>query len=361
MANYDKFFGSKEEQEKFIEDLKRNSEILGLITENPSLRRFLKNKGINMFGILEINILKNILLLSINIESYDRRFQKYLQNPDITFFSEINTLIQNCLEKSKSTTKKILSLFLSQTSIYHLKKVRTNIKWTNLFNDKIFNIIEKFQIQHPFNLKEFSEEVTTGAKETQERSKNLNQYPDEFEKVTEKITNEIKNNRESTRFISGMIRALFELFNNSLKPLERYFSEGLPAKWHYQGPSTRGQKCCWIKDYLNPILFPPQASKYKSIRIVFEDWFFKHIEKLRHFESHSEKDIVQDKLEDEIYKVKIKENRQYRVHEYTLQELESYFEKSHDFLLLTKHLVARKFYENNDSLIDYLFEPYKFE
>ena len=116
-----------------------------------------------------------------------------------------------------------------------------------------------------------------------------------------------------------------------------------------------------LQDYLNPLLFPSYASKYKSIKLIFEDWFFRYIEKLRHFESHSEKDIIQDKLEDEIYKVKVKENRQYRVHEYTLQELESYFEQSYDFLLLTKHLIARKFYENDDSLIDYLLKPYKFD
>lgn len=361
MANFNKFFGSREEQEQFIEDLKINSEILGLVADNPNLSRFLKSKGIDMFGILEINILKDILLFSINIESYDRRFQKYLQNPDITFFSEINTLLQNCVEKSKTTTTEILSWLLNQTSIYHLKKVRTNIKWTTLFNDRIFNLIEKFLVQHPFNLMEFMKEVSIVAKETQERSKKLNQYPDEFEKVAEKIINEIKNNRESTRFLSGMIRALFELLNNNLKPLKNYFSESLSAKWHYQGPSYRGQECCWIIDYLNPKLFTSQASKYKSIKIVFEDWFFRHIEKLRHFESHSEKDMIQDKLEDEIYKVKVKENKQYIHQEYTLQELESYFEQSYDFLLLTKHLIARKFYENDDSLIDYLLKPYKID
>lgn len=366
MVNFDKFFDSKEEEEQFIEGLKSNSKIFGLITENINLRSFLKSKGIQMFGKLEIGILKSILLSSINIESYDRRFQKYLQNPDITFFTELNSLIQLCFEKGKPKTAEILSRFLNQTSIYHLIKVNPNIKWSTLFNNTVFDLIEKFQSQDPFNSKEFMEIFSKAAQETQERSKSLNQYPDEFEKVAEKIINEIKNNWESSRFISGMIRALFELFNGHLKPLERYFSERFSAKWHYQGPSYKGSsyrdhKCCWIKDYLNPILFHAQASKYNSIKFVFIDWFFRYIEKLRHFTSHSEKDIIQDKLEDEIYKVKVRENGKYSVYEYTLQELESYFEQSYDFLLLTKHLIARKFYENDDQMIQYLFKPYNFD
>jgi len=359
MANFDNKFGSKEGQKQLMEDLKSNSEILGLVIENPNLRYFLKSKGLKVFGELETKFLPYILLSSINIESYDRRFQKYLQNSDITFFSELNTLMNYCTDKSKKTTLEILNQILNQSSIYQLKKDNTDIKMTFLFNYKISNLIEKYTSQHPLNLKEFMQEVYLVAKETQEKSINLNKYPNEFEKVAENVINEIKNNWECTRFLSGMIRAFFELLNNNLKPLKNYFSERFSAKWHYQGPSSyRGQKCCWISDYLNPKLFKSQADKYKSMKIVFEDWLFRYIEKLRHFKSHSERDLIQDKLEEGIYKVKIKENKKYIYHEYTLHDLESFFEQSYDFLLLSKHIIARKLYQNDKSLIDYLLKPY---
>ena len=116
-----------------------------------------------------------------------------------------------------------------------------------------------------------------------EKASRLKDLPDEFEKVAENIINEIKNNRESTRYVVGLLRGLFDLLNEDFKNPNYYFNEKYSAKFHYFGPSRKYNRCCWIYDYLNPQVYENQANQYRSFRLLFENWFFKKIEKIRHY------------------------------------------------------------------------------
>lgn len=361
MVKIDQNNSPKKIDEELFNILKKGAKLMGIVTSNPTLRKFLRTKGIPIYGKGMVFNLKNILLSSIDSDSYDNRFQKYLNNQEISFFSDLVYLINECTKKSKTDTEEILNKFLSIIAIRQLQKTDPNIIWSTLFNLYLLEIIIEYQEQIPFNGEEFMSKIFECATDSLQKANMLKDLPDQFEKVAENIVNEIKNNRESTRYVAGLICGLLDLLNEDFKNPNHYFNERYSAKFHYYGPSYRYNRCCWIGDYLNPILYQNQADRYKSFKLIFEDWFFNTIEKIRHFKGHSEKDIIQDKLETGIYKIYTKEKQKSVILESKLEDLQSYYEKSYDLLLLSKHIVARKLYLNDDELFNYLAEPYEFD
>ena len=105
-----------EELKLLEEELKRSSRRMNLL-DNENLRKLLANKGIDFFEPLVRYNLKFILLISINIKSYDKRFQKITKNMDLKFFTELLKLIQACYEKFELNTNILLKTFLKLPAI----------------------------------------------------------------------------------------------------------------------------------------------------------------------------------------------------------------------------------------------------
>lgn len=343
------------EKGKELEKLMSFFNIEFSIIRNPNLIRFMRRRGIPAYSPIEKMFSKEILMNSIKIEQYDRRFQGYLEMNSLKYFFELEQLIDESLECDSIQTRTILKKFLDLNAIKTLLKAKTNTIMDILTSNELLELEQKCPDKEEVSKEKIIQEIGLLVKRVKNKSAELLKYPSEFEKVAIEILNRIKNNYETLKYITGLLRALFDLLENSLQVLEIYFNSTKSVSQHYFRPkSWRGLEL-WLKDHLQK---EENIGKYNSIKIIFEDWIYETFDKLRHFESHGQKDVSQDKLAQGIYKVRIKEDGEFKIKEYTIEELKSYYEISFDLLLLNKHVIAQKYFTNEQGLFTYLSSPY---
>ena len=94
------------------------------------------------------------------------------------------------------------------------------------------------------------------------------------------------------------------------------------------------------------------------IKNLFEGWFFPEVAPVRHHKGHAEKDLPQSMLAQSLYLIKVNIGKNKLIKQYKLEDLEKLFDDSFSLNLLTKHTVARSFFKDDNSLVDYLAEPY---
>jgi len=151
---------------------------------------------------------------------------------------------------------------------------------------------------------------------------------------------------------------LIDLLMDNRRDSSFYFSEFNSPSNLYFPPKNRGVNYCWIQDYMNEKLFPDIAVKYSSFKNLFEGWFFQEVAPVRHHKGHAEKDLPQSMLAQSLYLIKVNIGKNKLIKQYKLEDLEKLFDDSFSLNLLTKHTIARSFFKDDNSLVDYLAEPY---
>lgn len=354
-SNYEK--PTAEELKLLEEELKRISRRMNLL-DNENLKKFLANKGIDFFEPLVRDNLKFILLISINIKIYNKRFQKITKNMDLKFFTELLELIQACYEKSVLNTNFLLKTFLKLPAINLIKKNTLNISAKTLMDVEILKLEDTYKSKNSINPSELIPILNGILNNVENKVSQLKAYPAQFKQMATSILNEIKNNYETSRYTVGLILGLIDLLMDNRRDSSFYFSEQNSPSNLYFPPKNRGVNCCWIQDYMNGKLCPDIAVKYSSFKNLFEGWFFPEVAPVRHHKGHAEKDLRQSMLDQGIYLIKVKTGKKELIKQYKLEDLEKLFDDSFSLNLLTKHTVARSFFKDDNSLVDYLAEPY---
>lgn len=354
-SNYEK--PTTKELKLLEEELKRSSRRMNLL-DNDNLIKFLANKGIDFFGSLVRYNLKLILLTSINIKSYDKRFQKITKNIDLKFYTELLKLIQACYKKFESYTNILLKTFLKLPSINLIKKNTLNISAKTLMDVEILELEKTYKSKNSVNPSELIPILNGILNNIENQVSQLKAYPEQFKQMATTILNEIKNNYETSRYTAGLILGLIDLLKDNRRDCSFYFSELNSPSNLYFPPKNRGVNCCWIQDYMNRKLCPYIAVKYSSFKNLFEGWFFPEVAPVRHHKGHAEKDLPQSMLDQSLYLIKVNIGKKKLIKQYKLEDLEKLFDDSFSLNLLTKHTVARSFFKNDNSLVDYLAEPY---
>lgn len=342
------------DEEELMEYIKRVGKKLEII-RNPNLIRFLRSRGIPAYGPLYKFFSRFLLISSIEIGGYDRRFQRYLQIDDFSFFSDLNKLIGVCLKRGDSQTRAIIESFLELNAIKSLRKLQGNVISRILMDDAVKALERKYGDRERLHINDIKKELEAKINQVEKKTGELLDYPDDFERIAMELLNEIKNNYETLKYLTGTILAFFDLLENDLEDVGEYFDPMKSAYKFYYPPRWRREQYCCIQDYLKKTDY---AKEYGSINVLFEKWLLKTFDKLRHFEAHNQKDVKQDKLSEGIYKVKIRGGVTFDVEEYTREELERYYETSYELLLLSKHILARNFYGDDQKLFEYLSIPY---
>jgi len=354
-SNYEK--PTAEELKLLEEELKRSSRRMNLLG-NENLRKFLSNKGIDFFGPLVRYNLRFILLTSINIKSYDERFQKITKIKNLKFFEELSRLIQACYKKHQLNTKNLLKAFLELNAIKIIKKNTLNITAKTLMDVEILKLEEVYKDADHIDNSKLTSKLKGILNNIENKVSQLKEYPEQFKQMAVSIINEIKNNYETSRYTVGLILGLIDLLMDNRRDSSFYFSEFNSPSNLYFPPKNRDVNCCWIQDYMNEKLFPDIAVKYSSFKNLFEGWFFPEVAPVRHHKGHAEKDLRQSMLDQGIYLIKVKTGKKELIKQYKLEDLEKLFDDSFSLNLLTKHTVARSFFKDDDWLIDYLAQPY---
>lgn len=149
-----------------------------------------------------------------------------------------------------------------------------------------------------------------------------------------------------------MILGLFDILEGNLNlDLSWYFSPKKSPTFLYYPPRERYIPKSWLEDYLKSSKY---SQRFRSFRYILEEWVFKGFKEIRIHKAHKEIDVIQDKLYEGLYKIEI-EGVSYK---FTLGEINEIESQTLTFILWTKSIVARQYYQNNEDLINYLIRNY---
>ncbi len=305
-------------------------------------------KGAEAIGLLDF-----LFQMLFNTKIYDANFQKVLENPRITFFYEFKRLIKETYKKDKEKADEMISTFLKISAIKSFRKSDTRKSTSTMIMDE-----EMLNLQEYFKNEELSfntvlEFILSTILSVDERTKKLLKIPRRFKLEAENIVNQIKNHYETTRYILGLILALFDILEGNLNEnLSWYFSMKKSPLHLYYPPKRRYGSRYWLKDYL--FKNNKYSKKFSSLRYMFEDWIFKELRDIRIYKAHREIDTIQDKLYEGKYKIEIAGV----LKEFTLKEIDDIEYNIFILILWTKYLVARQYYSNNEDLVNYLLKSY---
>ena len=324
------------------------------VLRNPNLVRFLRSKGIAAFGPVEKLFAAGLLVSAITPERYDKRFQAHLKQNNLRYFTELVTLIEKGFQQDPQQARRIIDTFLRLEAIKSLQNLRGNVVSNILMDTMVTELEQKYKTTEKLDPHALQEELAMLADKVISKTEDLLKYPVDFEKVASELLSEIKNNYEVAKYIAGLILAFFDLSAKRLRKVESYFDPTKSVSKYYFHPRGRFPDQFWIQDYVQN---SEQATEYGAIKTLFKDWLFKGLDKLRHFESHGQKDVKQEKLASGIYQVKLGSKE---IEEYTYDGLKKMYDISYQFLLLTKFLIARKFFDKDPDLFGYLAAPYDY-
>ena len=338
---------------QLIEGIKKGAEAIGLL-DNPNFKDFLASKKFKDFtNNFTPNFLFPLLINSINAEMYDDIFQYILENPHITFFHELEDLIAETYKIDKQKASEIISAFLKIPVIDTFNPSESRrLTSTMIMDEEIQNFQEYFE-DEKLDSNTILELILSSIPTVIDREEKLLKIPRRFKLEAAHFVNQIKNHYEITRYISGLILALFDILEENLnEDLLRYFSrENSPHSLYYSSGKRYGRRSR-LKDYLvNNIKY---SETFSSLRYIFEDWIFKELRDMRIYKAHWESDIIQDQLHEGRYKIEIGGV----LKELTLEEIVEKEKDIFKFILWSKHLVARQYYPNNEELINYLLKSH---
>lgn len=328
---------------------------------SPALNKWLQELGFGSFveylsfkNPLFVPFLSIFILNKINPIDSDKSIQIITNIRNLNFFSELDLLIKKGLKKNKEISNNLISTFIYLDAIQQIKIGDINPIETALMNDAILELKEKYPTLKSNKIDIIFNELNLIIPEVEKRAERISKITTEVEKKSINLLNHIKNNYETTRYIVGLIIGFFDLLANEIeKDIGLYFDKGNSTKFlFFTGKYKEKIKRNAPK---NPLIKYLKESEYcnqfNSIRIIFEEWVIKKYNPYRIFESHWQKDIIQDKLDQGIYKIYINNEE---IREFKIDNLEKIYRDLLQFLLWTKGLVARNFFSDNQELFSYL-------
>jgi len=334
--------------QQFADEFIENYEIL----DTESVREFLKSKHIQ--GIapqlkLTENIINLLLLITIDSAFYDNYLGESLGDKTLSFFSEVQKLLQESAKKDKPTTDKLVSHFLNLTAIKKIEKVNPALIEKMLMDDKMVDIEHKYQDNESVEFNKIESDLNRAVYEVKQKGKKIANLPSNTELLTQRILKLLNDSLQTARYFFGLMIALLDLLSNRLeRKTESYFSEHNSYVLLYNRNGICNNKCIMscLKYYTEK---PEYKQNLTSIKRVIERHLLKEFKGLRIHFAHWEADTVQDSLQEEIYHIKVKEKKV----SYTLQELKDIWYDYSTLFLKFKLIVAREFYSDAD-LISYV-------
>ncbi len=306
MKDVQEEFFTREEGQRFMDELKNIYEKNRLklrLLQNPNLKKFLWEKGIPFFGELGKYILRDLLKKSLDVEDYDRRFQENFHDESFQFFSDVRTIVRKCMNKDKAKTLNILLKFMYLPSIEKIRKRNVNIVSETLMDEEVFKLRRKYAHTSNPDRKRLKKEVNAILTKVEFRTENILDFPNEVEKVAKNIANEIKNHYETSSDIAGVLLAFFDLLTDGFRGIGSYFNEHRrPSKkrssWKfYKSLGHKGREFR-IEDYMKDLFAKKYGYTYESVKSLFEEWLLETIAEFRHYKSHGEHKVDQDKLDE---------------------------------------------------------------
>lgn len=347
-----------------IEKLKKLVEEYGkriALIENTSFREFIKEKKITGIPLQQSMIQKivtfAILDTSIDANSYDKTYQRKLNNPNLKFFQELKDLINYSLIKNEDSARSLIKAFLDLNAIEILVIDNLDITSKVLMDEAVLQLREIYKSEDIIPFNELQMNFLKITSDILKKSKELLKLEDRIKSEAENLTNKIKNNYETVRYVIGLILGCFDLLENRLSNNLKNIFPPKKTPWQlYFPPKYRKEIRLWLKDYFN---LPQYVNQYQSLSFLFEEWIFKHFREVRHFKAHKEIDTAQNILKNNLYKIEF-DNKEYK---YTLYQLRELYKDSFGFLLWIKHLVAKIYFNQgdqplNEDLNKYLLKNY---
>ena len=328
------------------------------ILNNPNVNElFLKMLKKPMSNIPKNKIIltnffcKLIMLQSINQESYDNKFQKYLSLTNLNYFIQLNKLIDACIRKEQQKTIKVMKKFLSLDMIKNLRFNPAFSTSEGLTNSFILDLKEKYQNSETIDYTEIAEEMRVGVEKIHERTEDLLKQPHQLKKEFEEILESIKDYYELLKYFLSFLIALFDITEERLKSNLDYYFKTNKIVSEFFGLIKKNNKTIVRKNSLiYYIHLKKYQNKYSSIGLLYQEWFMDNIRHIRNHGAHKKDSVEEIGFIDHNYKIKI----QGQVKTFAITEIKELESKIHQFYLWNKGLIAKNYFNNDQELFNYL-------